>query len=65
MTPLGLAAQHGLFEYVSISFEEGADVNESIPEYGRYLVLAVTTDIEDMIQLLLDLGADIDAEAFK
>ena len=61
MTPLGLAVQHGLFEYVRSRFKEGADVNESIPEYGHYLHLAVTTENENMIQLLLDLGADIDA----
>jgi len=57
-TAFMLAAQAGDLESVKLLLEAGADVNESTPEYGSALVLAVVNGNEDVALYLLDNGAD-------
>ena len=57
-TAFMLAAQSGDLESVKLLHAAGADVNESTPEYGSALVLAVVNGNEDVALYLLDNGAD-------
>jgi ankyrin repeat protein len=57
-TALMMAAQAGHLESVKLLLAAGADVNESTPEYGSALVLAVVNGNEDVALYLLEQGAD-------
>ena len=57
-TAMMFAAQAGDLESVKLLLAAGADVNESTPEYGNALVLAVVNGHEDIALHLLEQGAD-------
>jgi uncharacterized protein len=57
-TALMLAAQAGDLGSVQVLLTGGADVNESTPEYGSALVLAIFNGHEDVGLYLLEKGAD-------
>ena len=62
MTPFSIAVQSGLLGFVKTQVREGVDVNERIPKDGHYLQLAVRARDVDMVEALLELGADADAQ---
>jgi len=57
-TALMFAAQAGELESVMQLLAAGADVNESTPEYGNALLLAVVNGHEEVALYLLEKGAD-------
>ena len=65
MTPFSMAVQSGLVEHVKTRVREGVDVNERIFPDGHYLQLAVRAGHVDMVQALLELNADVDAQGGK
>ena len=60
-TPLELAVNHNLLEYVREEIEHGADVTEPLSIWGCYLQLAAFRGHEDMVKLLLHHGAKVNS----
>jgi ankyrin repeat protein len=57
-TALHFAAQKGNLESARILLDAGVDINESHPEYGNALLIAVASAHEQMALFLLQNGAD-------
>ena len=64
-TPLGAACQHGQFEVARLLFERGADVDiSSMNGHTPLTVAAAAYQLNrDLVDLLLEYGADINAES--